>query len=356
MSVPSSRLPETGASWRSALIAALVSALERPGFWAIALGGFLARGGILVFLVPIVILPTPSGVADVVAPAITSFAFGLVSPAFVVLIAATIAVILGWLIVGGIAGAWADVVLTREAASDEDVVAAVGGTEVPGERRRVVMRAFLVRFIAHLPLWLALSWGALRIGQATYAELVEPFEVLNPLVLRVLADVPDAIGVVVLAWLLGEIAGGLAVRHLVLDGTSGLVAVREGWLDIVRRPLPTLAVGLATDAAVALAVVPSILAANVVWGWVRLVLLGRSGPIDVAVALVLLVALWLGGLVVTAAATTWRSVAWTAEHLRRTGRTTRAVPAGSREEGGTFGGADHAPPGSWSASDPSGTL
>ena len=343
--------------WRAVLVAALLTSFARPAFWPVALVGFLARGGILAFLVPIVVLPTPSGVADVIAPAITSFAFGLVSPAFVAIVATTIGALLGWVVLGGIAGAWADVELTRATAAEEDLRAEIsnGAARPVPAVRRVVMRAFLVRLIAHLPLWLVLSWGAVRIGQATYAELVTPFEVVTPLAIRVLGDVPETIGIVLAAWLLGEIAGGLAVRRVVLDSATGPAAVRDGWLDIVRRPVSTLAVGAATNLAVALAVVPSILAANVVWGWVRNVILARSRPLDIAAALVLFVAVWLGGIVVTAAATTWRSVAWTAEEMRRRAAAAASRP-GSQAASGTFGDADHARPGGWSPSDPSGRL
>jgi hypothetical protein len=305
------------------------------------------------------VLPTPSGVADVIAPAITSFAFGLVSPAFVAIVALSIGFVLAWVVLGGIAGAWTDVELAVAAADDEDIRAETPSADVPpptARRWRVVIRAFLVRLTAHLPLWLVLAWGAVRIGQATYNELVTPFEVVTPLVVRVLGDVPETIAVVLGAWLLGEIAGGNAVRRVVLDGASGLAAVRDGWLDLVRRPVSSLAVGVATDAAVALAVIPSVLALNVVWTWARLVILGRSDPLDIAVALILLVALWVGGIVVTAAATTWRSVAWTAEHVRRRTVPSVAMGDGSHPAAGTFGDAEHGRPGGWSASDPSGRL
>src|SRR3954451_22716169 len=121
MSVPSIDLPPTRPGWRPVLLAALLTSLARPAFWPVALAGFLARGGILAFLIPIVVLPTPSGVADVIAPAITSFAFGLVSAAFVATAATPIAVLVAWVVLGGLAGGWADVELTRAAADDEDL-------------------------------------------------------------------------------------------------------------------------------------------------------------------------------------------------------------------------------------------
>src|SRR3954468_8765516 len=95
-------------SWRGSLLGAALVVLAPPVMWPVALAGFLARGGIFALLLPIVVLPTPSGIADVVAPALISFAFGLVSPAFIALIAAAGAFIAAWVLIGGAVGAWAD--------------------------------------------------------------------------------------------------------------------------------------------------------------------------------------------------------------------------------------------------------
>ncbi|HEY0443979.1 MAG TPA: hypothetical protein VGC90_07150, partial [Candidatus Limnocylindrales bacterium] len=172
-------------SWGPTLLAATGTSLDAVELWPIALAGFLARGGIVLFLLPIVVIPTPSGIADVIAPALISFAFGLVSPAFIAIVVTLVVSIVAAIVLGGLAGVWADVLLIRAIAG----AGASGGStaadrDVPGG---VVVRAFAVRFLAHLPLWIALAWGAVRIVEATYTELVTPFEVVTPLALRVLA-------------------------------------------------------------------------------------------------------------------------------------------------------------------------
>lgn len=356
---PSSPSPAASRPWRSALLGASIATLDRPALWPIALAGFLARGGIVVFLLPIVILPTPSGVADVIAPALTSFAFGLVSPEFVAIVAAVVAFLVGSLVLGGLAGAWADVELIAAAASEEEVArpehaAAVGGR--PRTGRLVVPRAFAARFLAHLPLWLALAWGAVRIVEATYAELVTPFEVVTPLAIRVLAAIPETIALVVAAWVLGEAAAGLAVRRVVLDGASVVAAAPLGWVDFVRRPVAGFLTLLLTDLAVLAAVLPAIVASTVAWTWVRLVILGREGPLEVGLAIIVLVALWLGGLVLAAVATAWRSLAWTAQALGPNASPAAFEGRRSETTAGTFGGPDHPRPGGWSSSDTSGRL
>jgi hypothetical protein len=335
------------------MVAAGLTTLGRPALWVLALAGFLARGGIVAFLLPIVALPSPSGVANVIAPALTSFAFGLVSRSFVEIVAALVALLVGWIVLGGLVGVWADVELVRAASADEEL--AIGGRYVVPPGRTTVVRAFGVRLLSHLPLAAALAWGAARIVQAAYAELVTPFEVITPLFIRVLGDVPDAIAAIVTLWLLGEAAGGLAVRHIVLGRKSAAASVRDGWLDLVRRPRSSLGTLLATDVAVGVAVVSSALAAGVVWSWVRLAILGRDGPAQIGAAIGVLVAVWLGGLLLTSVAVAWRSVAWTAEWLRVIPRPAEDQKVGASALG-TFGGADHARPGGRSSSRSSGTL
>jgi hypothetical protein len=333
--------------------AAALTALARPALWVVALAGFLARGGIVAFLLPIVVLPSPSGVANVIAPSLTSFAFGLVSSSFVEIVAALIALILAWIVLGGLVGAWADIELVQAACADEELGIGSGYLVPPG--RGTLLRALGVRLLAHLPLAVALGWGAVRIVQAAYAELVTPFEVVTPLFIRVLGDVPDAIAVIVTLWLLGEAAGGLAVRHAILGRRSAAASVRDGWLDLVRRPRSSLGTLLATHVAVGLAVVSSALAAGIVWSWVRLALLGGDGPAEVGAAIGILVAVWLGGLLLTSVAVAWRSLAWTAEWLRVMPRPAVDEKVGASSLG-TFSGAEHARPGGRSSSRSSGTL
>jgi hypothetical protein len=326
-------------SWRESLIGAALTVLAHPLTWPVALAGFLARGGIFALLLPIVVLPTPSGIADVIAPALTSFAFGLVSPSFIVLVAIGAAFVAAWVLVGGVAGAWADVELVREAAEDEEPGGAI---VVP--TRHLVLRALAVRLLASVPLGFALAFGAAEIVNAAYAELTTPFEVVTPLFVRVLGDVPGSIALVVAAWTLCEAAGGLAVRHVLLGGKAIVPALRDGWLDLVRRPLSSIGTLVVTDVAVVAAVVASGVAAGAAWSWARFEMLDREAAAG-AVAVVVLVAVWMGGLVLVSAVVAWRGVAWTAEAIRlqpvHLGGDHEVVERGV----GTFGGREHARPG-----------
>jgi hypothetical protein len=326
-------------SWRGSLIAAALTVLAHPVTWPVALAGFLARGGIFALLLPIVVLPTPSGIADVIAPALTSFAFGLVSPSFIAIVAISAAFVAAWVLIGGLAGAWADVELVREAAEDEEL----GGSRVAA-RRHLALRALAVRLLASVPLGFALALGAAEIVNAAYAELTTPFEVVTPLFLRVLGDVPGAIALVVAAWALCEAAGGLAVRHVVLGGEAIVPALRHGWLDLVQRPSSAIGTLVVTDVAVVAAVLVSAVAAGAAWSWARFEILDREAAAG-AVAVIVLAAVWLGGLVLVSAVVAWRSVAWTAEALRLQPVDRLGDHEVAERAVGTFGGREHARPG-----------
>jgi hypothetical protein len=334
------------------MLGGALGALAAPGSWPVALAGFLARGGLILFLVPIVVVPTPAGVANVVAPWLVPFVFGQVSAEAVVILGLTAVGIVGWVLAGGLLGAWADVVLIREASANEEL--GFGPIAAP-PRRRPIARALVVRLLAHAPLAIALAWGAARIGQAGYRELVNPLEVVSPLAVRIVSAVPDAVAAVVVAWLIGEAAGGLAVRHLLTGGASVGRSVREAYLDLVRYP-STLATLAVTTFGLLVTLAPSVVAAGVGWSWARMMLLGGALPPQSGVAIVLFVVLWLGGLALAAGVAAWRSYAWTAEWLRHrvaSGWDPRPAP---EHEVGTIGGSGSPHPEGWSSSGSSGTV
>jgi hypothetical protein len=331
-------------SWGGAMVAAVLGALGRPSTWPVALLGFLVRGGIVVVALPIVVLPSTIGIANAIAPTLTPFVFGQSSPAFVALVGLVVAGLTGWVIGGGLIGAWADLWLVRAAASDEDLGVAL--VECPG----AVWRALAVRLLAHVPLAIALAWGATRIVDAAYRELILPDELTTPIVLRVLRDVPDAVVAVVGAWLFGETAGGLAQRRLWTSGASIPGSLAWAAVRFVRRPLPMLATLVVTTGGVVLGALVPALVAGVAWFRLRAALGVDGATADVALLLCLFVVLWLLALVLGGAVTAWRSFAWTAESIlpARSPRTVR--------HGGTNGEVEGGRPGEWPSAGTSGSL
>jgi len=301
--------PHPAPGWSETALGALLATLERPDHWVVSLAGFLARGGVLLFLLPITVLPTPAGLQADLSPLLVPLVFGQLSPGLVLLGAALVGLAALWVVVGGLVGAWADRLVALDLAS--------GAAPPPDRRGRVVPLVCAARLLAHLPLGLALAWGAVPIAQSAYDELVTPFEVVTPLVVRIVSTVPGALAVVLLTWLLGEAAGGLAAREVALGGRSVVDATLRGWLALARRPIAGVATtGLGT-LMVLLAVAPALVAAGVAWGSARYLLFSDvSGP-ELALALLAFVSLWLGGLVLAGMATTFRAALWTGEWLRQ---------------------------------------
>jgi len=333
-------------SWGSAMLDALLGSLGRPAGWAIALAGFLARGGLVVLVAPIVVIPSTIGLANAVAPTVTPLLFGEASPELLSLIGGVILALTAWVILGGLIGVWADLMLVRAAAADDDVDIAVS---LP-VGRGAVWRGLAVRLMSLLPLVAALGWGSTRIIDAMYRQVILPDELSTPIVLRVLRDVPDAIGVIVLAWLVGEAVGGIAQRRLWSSEVSIPGALLWAVGRIVRRPFTSAATLAVTTVAVAAAVLPPALVAGIAWERLRIGLASQASAPEIAVALVVFVCLWFAALLLAGAATSLRSFAWTAETYRPV-----PVPA-ARPVDRTIGDAGAGRPGEWPSAGASGRL
>jgi len=329
-------------------VASLLAVLERPATWPLALLGFLIRGGFLLVLAPIIVLPTAIGLANVVAPILTSALLRGLTPTVVALIAGAGLAGMAWLLGGGLLAAVVDGDAIRRTIDDgedaqdggPDVAAADAAADVVAadDRGGDAWRILSVRLAAHLPLLVALAWGATRVVAAAYREFTVPVDTVTPLVLRVLRAVPDAILVIVLAWLIGEILGGLAARRVVQAGESPPRALRSALGHMGRRPIRTLVQALVPLVALALVVVPSAAAAAAAWTAIRATLAdGLPAPLTLG-AVLLLVVVWGGQLVLLGLVAAWRSAVWTIE------------------VDGTFGGVGARRVGDWYPAAGSGTV
>lgn len=324
----------------------LLVTLTRPSTWLLALASFLIRGGILWFLVPILTLPTPVGLSNLLGPTLVGFVFG--GPTlelFVALFAGAGGVVL-WVVGGGLVAAAIEAELIRLVAADEEVTPAGGADDptagVPGQPSGRTLRVLAVRLVALAPLLFAMLFGATRIIGVTYAELTLPSDTSVPIVWRVLLAMPDAIVVVTVAWLAGEIVAARATRRVVLGSPSIARALAGGARDVVRHPLETGGLFLVPSVALLLVLVPSAAAASVAWTGLRAALVTSGSPVLPIVALLVFVGLWLGGLALAGVVCAWRQAAWTVAWVRH-GR-------------GTFGGSVNGRPGDWKPAGTSGTL
>lgn len=355
--------------------ASLLVSLGRPSWWLLALAGFLARGGILLAILPIVNLPSPLVLSNLVAPVIVPLALGHVDVGVVTAIAVVVGGLLAWLIAGGLVGAATDMALIRDgiaAAREEGVthrgaedagdVEEAGATLRRAERggAGLVGRIFAVRLLAHLPFAIVLVVGTVGIIQVAYAELTRPANVETPLVLRVVAAAAWPIALIVVAWFGGELAGGIAARRIVLAGSGVRAALSGAVIALVRQPRSTVVPAGILTILLAVILGGTLGGARVAWLRADSALTDpRIDAIALVVALATLVAIWLAALVLIGVVTAARSAALTFEAVRVDTEGLR-VAASSGESGnaigGTFGASTHHRPGDRPLGDDGGSL
>ena len=301
---------------RRAVVAGLVVSLARPASWVVALVGFLAGGGALVLAWPIVVLPTPSGLQNLLGAPVSTLAFGDPSPGLVQVIVASVLGTAVLLVAGLLIGAWSEgrsIALALEGAAEEGFrIRAPDAAAAPGPWAVAVVRA-----LALVPPLLVgvLGWPALY--NAAYQELVLPEDLVTPLPIRVIARVPLVLVSLAGAWLLADAAAAVGVRRLVFERRSVAAAWALGWTDLVRRPHRILAVALLGDAVLVLACGPALVAAALAWVRVREALeLAGGSPVAVAVV-ALWVGIWLGAVVLAGVGAAVRSALFTLEGARR---------------------------------------
>ena len=336
-----------------AILASLLVTLGRPAWWLLALAGFLVRGGFVVFLIPIVVLPSPLAISNVVAPFVVPMALGRIGPEVILLLIAAGAGLFGWLLIGGALAAVTDLALTREvvsAAAEEGVGRPPpppegASTDVERGDRGLVGTIPAARLVAWLPLAAALAIGLVRIVAVTYVELTRPAEVASPLALRVAFGAAGELAVMAVAWVFGELVGGLASRWIVLDRAPAGRALAAAASDVVRRPGSTFLPWLLTTLMLLIVLGGTVGAASVAWSRVIVALSNRTPDVaTVAISLLVFVAIWLAALALGGLFTAVRSSVLTFEHLR------------VRAETGTFGASAHHRPGDRSVPDRGGSL
>jgi hypothetical protein len=297
--------------WSAAMRVAAGASLRRWPWWLVALAAFLVRGGVLLLLPPLVILPTTAELASLAGPSLLGGSLDSPTPALVRLVLGATIGLLALLVATTMLGTWLEVGLADAAAQDLEV-----GRVRPfaAPHRIAFWSAVEVRLLAHLPTAVAVVLGVFAFVGAATAELTAPQGGGAPLILRILLRAPIASGAILVTWFVGEAVGGIALRRLAVARSIG-AALRFALANLVRPTgLATLAV---TTALVTLPLVALWLSAGRAFDrlWPLIV-----EPTDAAVlllALVLFVATWAAGLWLLAIGLAWRSAAWTAEALRR---------------------------------------
>ncbi|MGH2511901.1 MAG: hypothetical protein ACRDGQ_04360 [Candidatus Limnocylindrales bacterium] len=288
--------------WRAARRAAGLALHDRR-LWPAALAGFLARGGIVLFVLPVIVPPSLVGLATFIGPA--SITPDGPTLGLIVRIALAAVVVTTALVAGTFVGALAD--LTLIAAGSATIAS------MPGSHR-LLGRLVLIRLVSLVPVVVALSVGLQRLGQVTYLELTLPSDLVSPIALRVAARAPDAVVAILVAWLLGEAWGGVAVRVAVLGRTTVIGALGRGLVLFVRRPVSIVALVLGSVLLAVAVIGSAVILISWSWALVRTALLGPGGLVEAGQVLALaalFAACWAVGLTVAAVLATWRSLSLT---------------------------------------------
>jgi hypothetical protein len=348
----------------AAVLASLLVTLGRPTWWVLALSTFLVRGGLLLFLLPIVSIPSPLALSNVLAPLIVPVAFGRIGADVLLLAAVSAIAIFIWLVVGGWLAAAIELALIREAAGaaiDEGVVDGPSPTnELPPRQRDVAGGMLATRLVVGLPLAAAVGLGAVRIVAVTYSELTNPTDVAQSLPIRVALGATTEIAVIVAAWLVAELVGGIAGRRVALAGAGVWRALGSAVVDAVRRPRSFVAPWLLWSIVLWGVLAGLLVAARVTWDQAQAAMsASRPDGIAIAAMLVVFVAVWLAGLSLAGLLAAIRTVGGTFEDLRASAQRdprTAGHADGGPDDPGTFGASTHHRPGDWSVGDDGGSL
>jgi hypothetical protein len=296
--------------------AALVVTLVRPATWVVALAGLLAGGGIVLAAWPILVLPTPTGLQNLLGAPVSTLVFGDPSSEFVALVVGTI-VVGGLMLTGGLlAGSWAErrsLDLVLDAATDEGFLPA----PVDLDRAPGTIAVAALRLLSLVPPLVAAAVAWPTLYAVTYNELILPGDLVTPLPFRVIGRIAPVLAGIVVTWLLADAAAAVGVRRLVLERRGVATAWALGWVGLFRRPHRVLATAVLGALATALAAGPALAAAAIGWGDVREVLAVGRDPLVTALAVATWVATWLGALVLAGVGAAFRAAAWTLEGAGR---------------------------------------
>lgn len=299
-------------SWGTVITGAFVVTLLRPVSWALGLAGFLAGGGIVLVAWPILVLPTPTGLQNALGGPVSTLVFGGPSPELLARIVGGITGGAALVLAGTLGGAWAErqgIAVVLDAAADDGLAlppADLAGA--PGAGRVAV-----VRLLSLVPVAIAAALAWTPLYDATYHELILPRDLVTPLPVRVLGEVPWLVLGLAAVWVLSDAAAAVGVRRLVLERRPVMASWLLGWADLVRRPHRIIPTALVGAGVLALLLGPAMVAAAIGWGRVRDILAGDREPVIILGAVAIWVSIWLGGLVLAGVGAAVRAATWTLE-------------------------------------------
>ena len=298
------------------MVSASIVALSRPRLWVFALLAFLARGGLVALVVPMLVLPTFVGLSNTVGP--TSVTAAGPTPRLVAMIATWLAIAIGAVMGGTLIASASEVALYHATVAPQeggprDGLASPEARATARPGRRLVRRVATVRVALLGPVGVALALAVPAWVQVGYNELVLPSNLAVPLPVRVVAGAPLATATVIVTWLACEVLGGLAARRIVIGGSSTGGALAAAFIEIVRAPVASLLTTFVAVAGTLLVVAATVALVASAWDRARIALVDGADVISVLGATLVLVVAWATCLLAAGVAAAWRSALWTAE-------------------------------------------
>ena len=283
---------------------------------AVALAGFMLRGGIVLLAIPGVVLPSVVGLAAMFGGLVGID--GSPTPLFFEVLAVVCLLAAAWLVVALLLGSLVDLWLVEAAESDDDSVREPHPFGDPTD----LLSLAGIRTVCLLLPAAAVLWAYPQIHAAVYAEFLTPSELATPYLLRVVLHAAFPVAVVVLAWLISEVVGAIAVRRLLFTDCSAWQALWGSLDQIVRRPLSSMATIAVAYGASAVALAAGAGITYVAFDWCLMAARNQDpigfGSIDLRSAVFVLASIafagaWIVSAVIAGAASAARSAAFTAE-------------------------------------------
>jgi hypothetical protein len=338
---------------------ALAATLSTPQGWLVGAAGFLVRGGILAFAVPVWALPSPVGVSILLGPfAIDASGFTQEFLARLIALAALAAVIvLAGAVVAAICeyDAWERGATTLPPARqgqggmDGAGVARVDDRPILRHRRvSVVAGLVAIEIVALLPAAVAAWLTAGRLVEVGRVEYLLPSSLDVPYAVRVVNAARTEVAVLAACLIFAELVNAIASRRLLRrmmpPGNSRTAQTGPGVLDSPDHPgaerrgasrrILELAAGtqrimgawLGGWVVTAVTLLPGLLATVGTWNVLRAVYAAhdvRADPLDLVLSIgatLLFAAAWAAAVALAGAGSATRSMLWTAALARPAAR------------------------------------
>jgi hypothetical protein len=308
----------------------------RPSLWLIGSLGFALRGGILVVLLPIIVLPTPVEARLILG---TNLGSTGLTPAFLSTVGLAGALLIIPIALALLAIAYLELAAFERIVGDEETAEQrddqTPATLSRGQRRRLISWLLVVQLAAVVVLAVAALPLANAVIQVTTEEILRPSVPGGSIYERVLGGVREPLALFLAVVVVVEMLTALASRQLLVRGfglvlhprpSSGLgvrSALAAALARPVRQPLRTVGTALLGWALSLGVLIPVLWSLALAWQTVRSTYLATGSRTDaqsvtgLVLVTVALAAVFAAGLLLCGLASALRSALWTMDGLRR---------------------------------------